>query len=114
MTTNLHKIPYIITKGECAKVCRKAKGAYVDGFYSDGKSCEFDIVASIQPLTGREILQVPEGDRLREHFNIFSEFKMQVNDVMIKDSLKYEVQKVEDWNEYTKSIAVLNDGQENE
>jgi len=52
---------------------------------------------SIQPLSGNEILQVPEGDRTRQLFNIYTATELKHEDVVIFKGARYEVQPFEDW-----------------
>lgn len=41
-------------------------GAYVNGLWVPGGTTTFDIVASIQPISGREKQQLPEGFHTKE------------------------------------------------
>lgn len=103
------KEPQIIKQGEEIVVFRKTQGHYENGHYDEGKKCEFKINASVQPLTGYETLQVAEGNRTKEHLNILTHFKMQVNDLINRNSREYEVQNVEDWDSFVKARVVLKD-----
>ena len=52
---------------------------------------------NIQPVSGNEILQVPEGDRTRQLLNIYTATELRHEDVVIRKGIRYEVQLVEDW-----------------
>lgn len=74
--------------------------------------------ANIQPLGGKETLQLPESDRLRQPIRIYTDFALLNNDIMVRDSdsQEYEVQKVSNWAvfgrlEHYKAIGLLVDAQ---
>jgi hypothetical protein len=57
--------PYTIT--------RTAAGSYTNGRYTAGAESTFTIIASIQPVTGRDLADLPEGqngDEVRVVFTI--------------------------------------------
>lgn len=54
-------------------VHRPPAGAYVDGEWVEGPSSPFSVLASIQPLTGRELEALPEGMRTRGRFKMYTE-----------------------------------------
>jgi len=98
----------LIEDGERVLFKRKALGVYRRGKYVESKSfVEFDCEkASVQPLTGKEQLQLPEGDRNRQHLWIYTPFAVKENDVMVRMGTEYEVQVVEDWGSYRKARGV--------
>lgn len=83
----------------------KVKRILNDGEYdSDGypKKPRFEIreiEGNVQPVTGKELLEVPEGDRERQIFNVFSKEKLNPNDIVIRNNIEYEVRLNEDWNQ---------------
>ena len=103
------RVNYITTRGETATVCRECKGYYKDGHYVKGKVSKHTIKASIQPATGKEILQLAEGDRMKQVLSVYTYDEIKVNDTMIRDSLEYEMQKVEKRMNHYKGTAVLKD-----
>ena len=54
-------------------------------------------IGNVQPLSGLEILQVPEGDRTREILNIWKEFELLAKDIVIRNGIDFEVQNPVDW-----------------
>ncbi len=52
---------------------------------------------NVQPITGFEILQVEEGDRTRQNLNIFTEFELKSDDIVVRKGIEYEVRTVEHW-----------------
>jgi hypothetical protein len=53
-------------------VTRTEAGARVQGRYTPGPSTTFEIVASIQPATGRQLRDLPEGQRGDETVAIYT------------------------------------------
>ena len=78
-------------------------------FVSSNRFEEFTAQCSFQPLTGRETLQLPEGDRIKSHVKIYTSFAIKRDDIVERDGESYEVQVVDKWGTYTKSIARLVD-----
>jgi len=56
-----------------------------------------NIVASVQPLSGQEILLLAEGDRLRHPLWIYTKFAIQVDDIVIRNGDNHKAIKVENW-----------------
>jgi hypothetical protein len=72
----------------------------------NSKNCKtFTIKASVQPLTGNEIVQVPEHRRTRETVKIYvfdrlvtsDEKSLKPADIVEHDGKMYEVHSVENW-----------------
>lgn len=90
-------------------VGRKIRIEYVDGKPLRRPSPEYVITCNVQPLNGRELLLVPEGDRYKEQYNIFTESQLEVDDEVIRyDQLKkcnanFTIQAVEPWGTYYKA-----------
>jgi hypothetical protein len=79
-------------------VTRTAAGTYVNGRYLPGDSQVFDAAGNIQPLNGKELLQLAEGDRQRQALKIYTTFAVENNDTVTRaDGIQYETQAVEDW-----------------
>lgn len=89
-----------LLKNETVSIRRGSAGRYVKGFYVPGKDTTFSIKASVQPLVGDELLQLPESDRRREWLEVFSESEMKPDDIMIRRCVEYEVRSVEPWNDF--------------
>jgi len=83
----------------------EGSGEYIRGRFTGVGVAEFDVMASVQPSTGEELLNPPEGQRTTEILNIFtktelftvekSQFKKA--DVVVYNGRKFEVMKVERW-----------------
>jgi hypothetical protein len=83
---------------EAITITRTAAGTYTDGRYVPGSSQDLDARGNIQPLSGIELQQLPEGDRQKEVKKIYTAFALQNSDVVTRqDGIQYEVQAVEDW-----------------
>ena len=86
---------------EAITVTRTAEGSYVSGRYVAGASEELEAAGNIQPLSGKELMQLAEGDRQREIQKIYTAFSLQNGDVVTRaDGIRYEVQAVEDWTSF--------------
>lgn len=70
--------------------------------------------ASKQPLAGHEIVRIPEGDRTRQRFKLYSADHLRVHDeatgaiadVVILPEGKFQVESVEPWTNFWKAIIV--------
>lgn len=85
------------------------KAVFRNGFSVPGPSETFKDKASIQPLTGKDLLRLEEGDRRRQHVWIYTRAELRVGDVVTRKKEKFEVQTVEDWGPFRKARAVLED-----
>lgn len=87
------------------EVSDAAPGKFVKGRYKEGDSTTRKLVASVQPLTPREIQLLPEGRRERWSLKVFTRDPLFVNDTLAKTaasvitykSKKFEVHQVNDW-----------------
>lgn len=68
-----------------------------DGFPQAPVFTNLTTIGSGQPLSGFEILQVPEADRTRETLNWFTEIGLQHKDLVVRGGVDFEVKTVEDW-----------------
>ena len=57
--------------GKIYQVTRRGGGVWKQGRYQDGKCEIIRILASVQPLTPREVLLLPEARRTKESLNFF-------------------------------------------
>jgi hypothetical protein len=53
--------------------CFRPSGSRVDGKWVEGTPKEFTIEASVQPLSGKELENLPEGRRKRAAFKLFTD-----------------------------------------
>lgn len=87
------------------KVTRRARAAPVNGKYVPGIATTFNITASIQPATGRDLLRLPEGRRVLETRVIYTVTKLSAGgqyspneaDMVLIDGAPWEIQAVAQW-----------------
>lgn len=97
----------IVTEGASQPVgsITTITGGYVDGVYQEGATSVFDAVMSIQPLSGKELLQLPEGERTRRHVKGYTATELKTADQaesrkadrVAYGDVEYEVQNIETW-----------------
>ena len=106
---------------------KRFKKGYWDnstGKYSRDEDKEFEIDASIQPITGNDVKLLPEHRRNTESIMIFSnerlfpsdEKSQKAADIVIYDEKRFEVFKSSKWSETTdinhyETIAIMEDGE---
>jgi hypothetical protein len=95
---------------------RQTGGMYANGIWVPLSFSTFEIVASIQPASGEDLVRVPEGVRTRELVTVFTPTELQVKnapagteaDRVAYKGATYEVQTVEKWDEsgsYYRAVA---------
>lgn len=92
----LRKTPYSV---------KRYKGDIYDevtGLTRSRESDKFPARGSIQPLSGHEILQLPEGDREKKHLWVYTEFELKIDDVITHKSQEFETRFVECWDDSDK------------
>lgn len=95
----------ILRKGHPVGLNRYTPGAYVDGKYDEGPTDNFTIIMSIQPLNGKEMLQLSEGQRTRNYVKGYCAERLNVAniedsiraDIIVDDGVFFEVQSCEPW-----------------
>lgn len=107
-----HKIPLTIY--------RRSSGSFVDGDWVEGSTTEVPVNVNIQPLKGYEILQLPESERTRVWWKLYSADLLRTEkegsggydaDEFIWKGDRYKIMKVDDWAsamgvlEHTKALA---------
>jgi len=55
---------------------RQSGGTRTDGHWIEGTETEIDILASVQPLTPREMESLPEGRRTKQAFKIYTDTEL--------------------------------------
>lgn len=85
-------------------VTRYSASAYgTDGRLDAPTTSTFSILASVQPLTGRDLQRLPEGLRTAELLAVFTETELKTQgatqdpDSVSIDGFSYEVQTVDRW-----------------
>jgi hypothetical protein len=80
----------------------RVSGSYVDGRWTPAAPQPITVVASVQPLRGKELESLPEGRRQASAFKVYTDFALRtvddkgtkMPDQLVVDGLKYEVIKV--------------------
>lgn len=98
-----HKIPLTIY--------RRSLGEYVDGEWVEGDTVEIPVQVNIQPLKPHEILQLPESERTRVWWKVYSADVLRTEketawdaDEFIWKGDRYKVMKLDDW---TSGMGIL-------
>lgn len=102
----------IINHDEKLKVFRVGKVTYVDGKPVQTQESSYEIVCNVQPMTGRDLLLVPEGDRHKEQYWLWCEQNqkaMEVNDRVVRGGINFQIQSTENWGSYTKARIMRDD-----
>lgn len=95
-------------------VTRRTPSSYVDGRLQASTDTVFEILASVQPATGRDLQRLPEGMRTAETRVIYTTSELltqgasQDPDIIAIEGFAYEVQTVEQWvqvGNYYKALA---------
>jgi len=76
------------------------------GNYRQGVLTETEISANVQPLTGKEIEQLPEYDKERRHLNLWTKTEITTNDSIEYEDTEFEVNKVELWRGYYRALII--------
>lgn len=113
----------LLEADEAVEVVRQGRGApqniaYVDGLPTASvPALRFTIIATLQPMAGRDLLLVPEGFRDRESLWLWQahriveqgEYRLDVADIVLYSGKGYQVQSSADWGSYTRSMLVACD-----
>lgn len=84
---------------------RYSAGAYANGVWTDGSETESDITASVQPVSGDDLLRMPEGLRTRDVVAIYTADSLRTAnetdgiaaDHVVHQDEEYEITSVERW-----------------
>lgn len=114
MTWKLQGPSRIIRNDETLTVQLYAK-EYVDGKLQTRRTDEFQIRGNVQPLSDRELLIVPEHQRFREQYYVYTDEQKQIEagSIVIRGVLQYQVQAIGYWGSYQRlRIMRVDVGQE--
>lgn len=81
-------------------ITRVAAGTFNKGQHEEGAETVIpDVLVNIQPVTGQELLQLPESNRESVELSIYSKTEIKNGDQITReiDSLDYEVLHVRNW-----------------
>ncbi len=95
---------------------RKNTGSYVNGQWIEGTETAIPITASVQPLTGEDVLLLPEGRRNSKSYALFTSTPIKTlntNNTKNTDQIqifgeRFEIIKVEIWQNNPSVFAVTN------
>lgn len=90
---------------EDVTVIRHGSGAWSGPEYTEGSETELDIRMSVQPLTGKELMNLPEAQRTKRMIKGYTDTELmtaneatkQKADTVIYNNTTFEVQTVERW-----------------
>lgn len=88
---------------------RKGKTTYEKYEPVTGPDKVIVITANVQPVMGRELLMLPEGEREREQYFVFSRDKICSDDVIVWCGRRFEVRVVEPWQTHYEARMALID-----
>lgn len=66
--------------GQLYTVTRFGAGAWVNGYFVPGSSVTIDVMMSIQPLNGTELVNLPEAQRTRRTVKAYSADRLFTSD----------------------------------
>jgi hypothetical protein len=95
----------IINYDETIPVVRYGETIYLEGKPIQRKLKDFFITCNVQPVDGRDLLLVPEGDRFKEQYWLYTnnlQVPLRDNDRIVRNGINFQTQNVENWGSYQK------------
>lgn len=95
---------FLLTKKIPLTLIRSNAGSYVDGVWVEGTETNVEIQVNIQPLKEAELLILPEADRSRQWWKVYSASEIRMDkqgtsgwaaDEFVYQGDRYKVMKVE-------------------
>lgn len=107
----LYGKPTIITNDEIIVIYRRKDIVWKDGRPVWNNELALKFRGNVQPMMAKDLLLVPEGDRLKEQLWVWTNNdgkcgagnSIEVNDMMVRLNVNYQVQSTENWGSYTRS-----------
>ena len=93
----------IIDEDESLQVIREGEVVYVDGKPVKRRILDFTLTCNVQPVEGRDLLLVPEGDRFKEQYFLFTnnmEVPLRDNDRVVRRNVNFQTQSVQNWGSF--------------
>lgn len=105
---------YIIDHDEELTFYRVTATDWVEGLPTHNKELRFSMFCNVQPMNARDLLLVPEGDRHREQYWVWTENRhqnprLETNDRVVRLGKNFQVQSVEPWGTYVRARLMLDD-----
>ncbi len=90
---------------EAITLHRRAVGTRSEGRYTPGAAVDSIIYASVQPLSGRELERLPEGERQKHSVKVYTETELRTSDqaadtladLLVINSGTFKVLRVDRW-----------------
>ena len=109
--TNLEDTIDLIIGDESLEVFRDGNVFYVDGKPVKVNKKSFLIDCNVQPVSGRELLMVPELDRHKEQYSIYvNGSPLETNDRIKRCEKYFQVQSLQNWGNHQEAKMMLIDG----
>lgn len=91
---------------ETLPALREGAALYVDGKATKRNPTRFTITGAIQPLSGNDLLIVPEGDRFTEQYWVWQALSpgvtgIEVEDKLLREGKTFQVQMAKPWGDVT-------------
>lgn len=102
----------IITGDECLQVIRESEVVYLEGKPVKRRIMDFTITCNVQPVEGRDLLLVPEGDRFKEQYFLFTNnmaVPLRTNDRIVREGINFQVQNVGNWGSFQECRIMRDD-----
>ncbi len=112
MTWKLQAPSQIMNNDEILRASRSRGVVYVEGKPVETGVFTYEITGAVVPLNGRDLLLVPEGDRHKEQYFIFSENlskEIEINDRVVRGGINFQVQSVEPWGSFYRARIMRDD-----
>lgn len=93
----------IIDYDEELSVVREGEVIYLEGKPIKRKILDFTITCNVQPMDGKDLLLVPEADRYKEQYTLFTnncEIPLRDNDRVIRNGVNFQTQNVQNWGSF--------------
>lgn len=113
------KPQFLLTHKISVEITRRELGEYVEGDWVEGSTITFTAMINIQPMKPYEIMLLPESERTRSWWKVFSADVLRTEkegswsaDEFTWKNDRYKIMKVDDWTngmgilEHTRSQAV--------
>ena len=94
------------------QVFSAAKVIWVDGKPQELNATSYNMVGNFQPMGGDDLMLVPEAQRTKDNIIVFTEQNEKtpkLNDHIVVDGKRYQIQNVENWGSYSKLRAMRED-----
>ena len=99
----LDNVPMVFSGAPTFRVDRATAVSFEDGKAETTSGETFYVPANVQPVSGRELAILPEGDRVKEQIWFYTAASIFLNDVVTAKGARFQVQVVEAWPGYVRA-----------